>query len=128
MTITFETNERGEQVRVTITDEGEVIRELVIFPPPTSMSLGTKMTKYAFRTRFTSTEKAAIEYASFQNTLEAAHLRASLADQRDAEHIDLARSETIDGLHDLESVGLIGEGRADTILNTPLTEKEVYRG
>jgi hypothetical protein len=44
----------------------------------------------------------------------------------DAAYINLVRPETIGGVNLLEAAGLLGEGRANEILNTPLTEDEVW--
>lgn len=94
-----------------------------------------RITKLAFRNRFTPAEKAAIELASVHNqslavndpaNLLAAGLRASLADQRDAAFIDLNRTDTRDGTHMLETYGLIGTGRAVQILDAPITDQERY--
>lgn len=104
-------------------------------PPPYD---GTwKISKLAFRNRFTAAEKARLEIAALHNptlaldhpsNLLAASLRASMADQRDAQFIDLRRDETRGGVEVLEQYGLISIGRADAILNTPPTEQEVLIG
>lgn len=85
-------------------------------------------TKLAFRNRFTMTEKATIEYAAAQNTMQGAMMRAQLADQRDAKYIDLKRQDTRDGVHALEAGGILTAGRADIILDTPLTDEERFTG
>lgn len=98
---------------------------------PTSV----KITKLAFRQRFTLQEKAALEIAALdvptapmeQRAL-AATLRANQADVQAATYIDLMRSDTRAGVMELEQYGLIAAGRALVILDTPPTEEESYRG
>lgn len=100
-------------------------------PPPAPV----RITKLAFRNRFTGNEKAAIEFAAADNPaasqqarLMAAALRAQLADQRDAAFIDLQRPDTRAGVQALEQMGLLATGRAAVILDTPPTGQEVYVG
>ena len=90
-----------------------------------------KVSRYAFRKRFTGTEKATIELAAIDNPnapIEqrqmAASLRATLKDQETASFIDLDDTETIEGVNNLELVGLIATGRAEIILNTPVQDSE----
>lgn len=104
-------------------------------PPPPPPPPSVRVSRLAFRNRFTSTEKATIEFAAADNpaapTLQrqqAAALRASLADQRDAEFIDLNRPDTRAGVLTLEAMGLIGQGRALAILDTPPSPTEVWNG
>lgn len=96
---------------------------------------GTRITRLAFRNRFTTTEKAALEIASLDNpnaTMEqrglAATLRAYLQDVQAATFIDLQRIDTRAGVQQLEQLGLIGVGRATAILDTPPTAEERYTG
>lgn len=102
-----------------------------VAPAPTP----ARITKLAFRNRFTQAEKIAIEMAALDNPSApmaqrqlAAALRAQLADQRDATHIDLSRQDTRGGVQALEQAGLIGVGRAAVILDEPPTEAEVWNG
>lgn len=92
----------------------------------------TKITKLAFRNRFTQAEKIAIEFASIDNPsadtaarLQAAALRAYLKDVDSATFVDLARQDLIDGVQALETMTLIASGRADQILTTPIEPHEV---
>lgn len=105
--------------------------------PPPSPPPPVRITKLAFRNRFSSTEKAALEIAAVHNAalaanhpanLLAAALRASMADQRDAQHIDLSRADTRAGVQQLEVAGLLAAGRAAVILDTPAADEEVWRG
>ena len=103
-------------------------------PPPVPPS-SVKITKLAFRNRFTAAEKAGIEFASLDNPtaamparLMAASLRANQADINAAAYIDLMRPDTRGGVEALEYFGLIAVGRADAILDTPPAEQEVWNG
>lgn len=95
------------------------------------------VTKLAFRNRFTSNEKVAMELAALHDStkalndpanLLAATLRASMADQRDARHIDLNRPDTRGGVQALEAAGLLASGRAAQILDAPVQPHEAYTG
>lgn len=102
---------------------------------PAPVSPDRRITKLAFRKRFTSDEKTALELAALHNTalavthpsnLLAASLRASMADQRDATFVDLERQDTRSGVQALESVALLASGRAAVILDSPVQEHERY--
>lgn len=92
-----------------------------------------KITRLAFRSRFTVTEKAQLEIASLDNPtadmparIQAATLRAYLQDAQAAQFIDLTRPDTRAGVLMLEAAGLLAAGRAAVILDTPPTDTEVY--
>ena len=92
---------------------------------------GRRITRLAFRNRFTRAEKAAMELAALDNLsapmperLQAATLRAYLADVAVATFIDLARPDTRAGVQMLETAGLIAEGRALEILDAPVQPEE----
>ena len=113
-------------------DHVEYLEPAEIIPPaPTSV----KITKLAFRNRFSVQEKAGLEIASLdvptapmaQRAL-AATLRANQADVQAASFIDLMRPDTRAGVLALEQYGLIAAGRALVILDTPPTEEENYNG
>lgn len=91
----------------------------------------TRITKLAFRNRFTMAEKVAMEMASLDNPgatmalrQQAAALRANLADTAVAVFIDLTRTDTRAGVQMLEAAGLIGAGRALEILDAPVQPAE----
>lgn len=95
--------------------------------------VGTRITKLAFRQRFTTAEKAELEIASMDNpaaSMEqralAATLRANNADIQAATYIDLQRADTRAGVLALEQYGLLAAGRAVQILDTPPTAVELY--
>lgn len=105
-------------------------------PAAPAVPVSRKITKLAFRNRFTTAEKTALELAAIHNTslainhqsnLLAASLRASFADQRDATHIDLDRADTRAGVQSLEQYGLIAAGRAAQILDIEPQPHEVYQ-
>jgi hypothetical protein len=94
-----------------------------------------RITRLAFRNRFTTAEKVALEIASLDNPnasmaarANAAALRANQADIAAATFIDLNRKDTRDGVILLGAVGLLGNGRALTILDTAITSEEQYNG
>jgi hypothetical protein len=96
---------------------------------------GTRITRLAFRSRFSTAEKVGLEIASLDNpaaTMEqrslAATLRAYLQDVQAATFIDLHRPDTRAGVQQLEQLGLLGAGRAAQILDTPPTAEERYTG
>jgi len=101
----------------------------VVVPPP------IKITKLAFRNRFTSQEKVTLELASLDNPAAsdqqrqlAAALRSHEEDVAVAQYIDLNRTDTRDGVTQLETFGLIAAGRATVILDTEPTAEEQWNG
>lgn len=86
-----------------------------------------KITQLAFITRFTDAEAIALDLASIGATVEAASIRRYMQKVNAATFIDLGRPDTIAGVNQLEAVGLIGVGRANTILTAPITEQEIVR-
>ncbi len=104
-------------------------------PPPAPPVEPVRITKLAFRNRFTQAEKVAIEIASLDNPAagmpqraQAAALRASQQDVAVAQFIDLTRADTRAGVQMLEAVGLLAAGRAAEILDTPPAATEVWNG
>ena len=93
-----------------------------------------RITKLAFRNRFTQTEKVAIEIAQLDDPTKtmpqramSAALRASQADVQAATFIDLSRADTRSGVQALEMAGLLATGRAAVILDTEPTAEETYK-
>ena len=83
-----------------------------------------RITRLAFRNRFTQAEKVALELAALDNPSatmpqrqQSAALRAHMKDLDAASWVDLTRPETVAALQMLEASGLIGEGRAAAILD-----------
>ena len=102
---------------------------------PTPAPEYRRITKLAFRNRFTKAEKAGIEFAALDDPTapisqrqQAAALRADLKDQEQATFIDLNDEDTRTGVITLEAVGLIAAGRAVEILDAPVQDKERFTG
>lgn len=94
--------------------------------PAPAPQIHRHITPLAFRRRFTGAERAAIEWAavdradaSQQERMQAAQLRSNLKDQELASFIDLDDPDVAAGVQLLETVGLIADGRALQITDTP---------
>lgn len=92
----------------------------------TSLSLpsDTRITRLAFRNRFTQAEKVMLELAALDDPTapmaqrqQAAAIRAHLADVAASAFVDLARADTRSGVQSLEAAGLLAPGRALQILD-----------
>lgn len=83
-----------------------------------------KLTRLAFRNRFTFAEKVAIETAAETD----AALRVLLKDQSEATYIDLTRADTQQGVQLLVSKGLLTAERASEILSLNVQSDEEFRG
>lgn len=112
-------------------DHAEVIEQQPVAPVTVE---DRRITRLAFRNRFTQSEKAAIEIAALDNPsapmaqrAQSAALRASMKDQEVASFIDLSRPDTRAGVQQLEAAGLIAQGRAVEILDGPIADIERYR-
>ena len=95
-------------------------------PPPETPAdpADTRITRLAFRNRFTQAEKIALELAALDNPTapaaarqQSAALRAYLKDLDAASWVDLTRPEPVAAMQMLAASGLIGEGRAAAILD-----------
>jgi hypothetical protein len=91
----------------------------------------TRITRLAFRNRFTQAEKVALELAALDDPAatmaqrqQAAAIRVHLADVAASTFIDLGRADTRAGVQALEAGGLIGVGRALEILDAPVEVHE----
>lgn len=91
-------------------------------------STSMKITRLAFRNRFTMAEKAAMEIVALDDpsgTMEArqaaATLRALLKDLDNSRYIDLARTDLQQGVGFIMSLGIITAERYSEILTTPPT-------
>ena len=91
----------------------------------------SRVTRLAFRNRFTSSEKIAIEFACLDDPaapmpqrLQSAALRANQADLAAATFVDLLRPDTRAGVQMLEAAGLLAEGRALEILDAQILPEE----
>lgn len=101
--------------------------------PEAGATVYTKMSKLAFRNRFTSTEKTAIELASLDDLTATMEVRAGSAalrvykeDVAAAQYIDPNLPSTRNGVLALESFALIAPGRALEILDAPIQHHERY--
>ena len=91
----------------------------------------TRVTRLAFRNRFTQAEKVALELAALddptapmpQRQLSAA-IRANMADTAAAAFIDLGNPDARAGVQMLEAGGLLAAGRALEILDAPVQPEE----
>jgi hypothetical protein len=92
--------------------------------PPPAPDYGTKITRLAMKLRMTATERKTIRAAAETN----ADVYDFMDLLSDSTYIDLTRPETVQGIQTLEAAGLLGAGRADEILTTPVTEGEKYNG
>ena len=91
---------------------------------PADIPVSTLITVYAFLHRFTTEEAIAIDLAGYGETSVAASVRRYMSLITNAKSIDLGLAETRDGVNGLESAGLLGAGRAATILETPTSSVE----
>lgn len=91
---------------------------------PQATSTKLVLTRLAFRNRFTTNEKIALYTAAESNV----HLKVYLDDVNAATYIDLTLPETIAGVQLLEAAGIIGSGRANEILTSPISDTELYKG
>ena len=99
--------------------------------PGPEAPLPPRITRTAFRKRFTLAEKAALEFAALDapaapmaQRQQSALLRAMLADQGQATYIDLDDQDTVAGVQALETFGLLATGRAAAILSAPVQPGE----
>lgn len=99
----------------------------------TSLSLppDTRLTRLAFRNRFTQSEKVMLELAGLDDPTapmaqrqQAAAIRVHLADVAASAFVDMARTDTRAGVQSLEAAGLLAPGRALQILDAPVQAHE----
>ena len=107
MAITFETNEQGEQVKVTMIN-GATVKMLDRTPVPVQ----PLPTKLEFFDRFTDAEQIAIYDAAKTVTA----IQVWLDKFKLASDIDVTDPRTIAGIQALEAAGLLAAGRAAEIL------------
>lgn len=99
----------------------------------TSLSLpsDTRITRLAFRNRFTQAEKVMLELAALDDATapmaqrqQSVAIRVYLADVAASAFVDLARADTRAGVQSLEVAGLLAPGRALQILDAPVQAHE----
>lgn len=100
-------------------------------PAVESVAQDTRITRLAFRNRFTQAEKVMLELAGLDDPTaplaqrqQAATIRAYLSDVAAATLIDLGRADTRAGVQALEAGGLLAPGRALQILDAPVQAHE----
>lgn len=93
-------------------------------PEPEPEVVDMRITKLAFKQRFTQDERIAIRAAS--ETIPQVYDFQDLVNS--ATFIDLSRPDTIAAVNAIEQLGLIEAGRASIILGPPVEEIEQYRG
>ena len=91
----------------------------------------TRVTRLAFRNRFTQAEKVSLELAALDDPTApmaqrqlSASIRASMADTAVATFIDLGKPDTRAGVQMLEAGRLLAVGRALEILDAPVQPEE----
>lgn len=96
-----------------------------------SLPPDTRITRLAFRNRFTQPEKVMLELAGLDDPTapmaqrqQAAAIRVHLADVAVSVFVDLARTDTRAGVQSLEAAGLLAPGRALQILDAPVQAHE----
>lgn len=121
----------GEAIINTIVASPEFVEQhypgawqLVPQSPGPAAAPDARITRLAFRNRYTTAEKVALEIAALDDPAapmaqrqQAAALRAHLKDLDAANWVDLTRPETISAVQSLEAGGLLAEGRAAQILD-----------
>lgn len=93
-------------------------------PEPFPEVVDMRITKLAFKQRFTQDERIAIRAAS--ETIPQVYDFQDLVNS--ATFIDLSRPDTIAAVNAIEQLGFIEAGRASIILGPPVEEIEKYRG
>lgn len=91
----------------------------------------TRISRLAFRNRFTQAEKVMLELAGLDDPTapmaqrqQAAAIRVHLEDVAASAFVDLARADTRAGVQSLEAAGLLAPGRALQILDAPVQAHE----
>ena len=94
-----------------------------------------RITRLAFRNRFTQAELVTLEIAGLDDPAapmaqrqQAAAIRVMQRQVSDATYIDLDRPDTRAGVQQLEVGGILGSGRALQILDAPIQPGEAYAG
>ena len=94
-----------------------------------------RITRLAFRNRFTQAELVTLEIAGLDDPAapmaqrqQAAAIRVMQRQVGEATFIDLERPDTRAGVQQLEAAGLIGPGRAAAILDAPIEPLEAFAG
>ena len=123
----------GPEVFIQAPEDFDVARMGEYVYDGTSLSLppDTRVTRLAFRNRFTQPEKVMLELAALDDPTaamtqrqQAAAVRVYLAGVAASSFIDLADPGTRAGVQALEAGGLLAAGRALAILDAPVEAHE----
>ena len=124
-------NSNNETINTIIADQEFMVTNypdgnyhLVEEDPTPEVVEDKKITRLAFLNRFSDEEAIAIDLASIGATVEAAAVRLYLKKVDSATFIDLNDPKTRAGVIALETMGLIGPGRALDILDLPVQPSE----
>jgi hypothetical protein len=119
--------EAGQRYRYT---DGAGNWQYGTYQPDGDSATDLRITKRAFLAyRLTEAEYIRIDLASQGSTEDSAKVRRFMEMFRTSACFDLGLDSNINDLRHIEEMGLLdGEGRADEILSTPVTEIERYRG
>ena len=104
---------------------GWVFTGSICVPPPGQNQGSLKITRLAFRNRFTMAEKAALYTVAA--TPQGVGLKVYIDDLAAATYVDLLRDDTVASINYLASLGLLTAPRAAAILDTTtVTAMELY--
>lgn len=112
MQITYDVNEYGDRVKVTIFDSGHVVRELIPAVEDALTVRQTTLSKLDYMNRFTDAELASIYNAAKSSVA----IEVWLEKFKLATEINLDDPRTIAGVQALEAAGMLTAGRAAEIL------------
>lgn len=104
-------------------DEGWTFQNNTFIQPIGYQIKDMKVTKLAFRQRFTMNEMAAVYTAMAANVV----VKIMIDNLSMATYVDLSRTDTIQGVYYMVSIGLLTAERANQILTTPPTQIEHYK-
>lgn len=98
-----------------------MMSEIIVIDNGPQAVANSRITRLAFRNRFTPAEKTALYTAAKTNV----DIQIYLDDVNAATHIDLQRADTRANVQALETAGLLAAGRAMQILDAPIQPDEV---
>ena len=108
---------------VPMPDEGWTHDGVNFIQPPDYVIKDMKITKLAFRQRFQMAEMAAIYTAMASNIV----VKIMIDNLSMATYVDLSRTDTIQGVYYMVSLGILSAERANQVLTTPPTAIEHYQ-
>jgi hypothetical protein len=99
-----------------------------LFDPSGLLTASLKITRLAFRNRFTQTERATLYGLAAQNNATGYAFRDYLDSVNAATFIDLSRADTKASVNLLATMGVLSAQRASDILTKPIEDQEKYKG